>query len=224
MMKRMLLLSPLLAMATAVPKTAAAQAPSSLAADSCVSYAADGNAAYRLANACDYAIEIAYCSQPTNQPTLCLTSQSWQRETLAAKAQGTVQLSPDNALDLFACRTPGSVEILPSGMARCLAGPPVPVIPIMSAASLKNPGGIVTSNDYPATTARLPDGTSRFDIMVGPDGRPVSCTITASAGATQLDDAACKAFMRRARFTPAKNEAGQPTTGRYRGSVTWRIP
>jgi TonB family protein len=201
----------------------AAEESVSLAAESCVAYQADGTSSYRLANRCDYAVEVAYCSQPQSDPGLCLRTQSWTRETLSAQSQSNGTVLPNQALDLFACRTPGKVEILPSGMARCSQAA-APVIPIMSAASLKNPAMIITSADYPTTTARLPDGTSRFEITVGPDGRPTNCTTTSSAGAFELDNAACKAFMRRARFSPAKDESGRPTIGRYKGSVTWKAP
>jgi TonB family protein len=201
----------------------AMQAPPSLAAESCVAYSGNGEAGYRLTNNCDYGVEIAWCAEPKSDPGLCLRTQGWTREKLAAKAQGQAQLSPDNALDLFACRAPGAVEILPSGMARCIAAAPAPVVPVMSAASLKNPAAVVTDADYPASNHHM-EGTSRFELMVGPDGRPISCQPTTSSGYVQLDKAACNAFMRRARFSPAKDAAGSPTTGKYRGSVTWKAP
>jgi TonB family protein len=212
-----------LAMPVLSPFRAKAQSVPSLAADTCVTYAQDGVNSYRLSNTCDYSIEIAFCSQPKNEPTLCLVSQGWQREIVAAKTQGRSALLADQALDLFACRTPGTVEILPSGMARCMAGPAVPQIAIMSAASLKNPGDIITDRDYPASAHHM-EGTSRFDLIVGPDGKPVSCETTTSSGFTQLDKSACNAFLRRARFSPPKDSSGNPATGKYRGAVTWKSP
>jgi TonB family protein len=202
---------------------AAMQSAPSLAAESCVAYSGNGESGYRLTNNCDYALDIAWCAEPKNEPGLCLRNQSWTRETLAAKAQGATLLSPDKALDLFACRMPGSVEILPSGMARCTAAPPEPVIPTLVSASLKNPGAIITDRDYPPSQHNK-EGTTRFDLMVGPDGKPVSCTTTLSSGHEVLDQTACNAFMKRARFSPAKDENGNPTTGRYKGSVTWKAP
>jgi TonB family protein len=195
----------------------------SLAADSCVTTREDGAGGYLLANACDYPIEIAYCSEPKADSSLCIGRQDWNREQIAPRAQGQSRVQPDSALNLFACRTPGAVEILPSGMARCIAAAPAPVVPVMSAASLKNPAAVVTDADYPASNHHM-EGTSRFELMVGPDGRPISCQPTTSSGYVQLDKAACNAFMRRARFSPAKDAAGSPTTGKYRGSVTWKAP
>lgn len=211
--------APLAAPAPAI----ALQSGPSLTADSCVSYRDDGNGAYRLVNACDYAIDIAFCSQPTNSPGLCLTSQSWTREKLSAKGEGQAKIFPDHALDLFACRQPGTVEVLPSGMARCNSAPPETVIPTLLSASLKNPREIITDKDYPASNHNK-EGTTRFDLMVGPDGKPLSCTTTLSSGHDVLDKTACNAFLKRARFSPAKDASGNATTGRYKGSVTWKAP
>jgi TonB family protein len=212
-----------LSVTTAPMAANAMQSNPSLAADSCVTYREDGSGGYRLANSCDYPIEIAFCSEPKSEPGLCLRTQGWMRERLNAGAQGLAPLPPEQALDLFACRQPGMIEILPSGMARCTAAPPEPVIPILLTASLKNPGAIITDKDYPASQ-HSKEGTTRFDLMVGRDGRPVSCTTTVSSGHVELDKAACNAFVRRARFSPAKDGSGNPVTGRYRGSVTWKAP
>jgi TonB family protein len=201
----------------------AMQSQPSLAADDCVFYREDGSGGYHLTNTCDYAIAIAFCAQPKSDPGLCLRSQSWTRETLTAKGEGKSKVFPDQALDLFACRAPGSVEILPSGMARCNGMPPEPVIPTLLSASLKNPGGIITDRDYPPSEHDK-EGTTRFDLMVGPDGKPLSCTTTLSSGHEVLDRTACNAFLKRARFSPAKDANGVPTTGRYKGSVTWKAP
>lgn len=195
----------------------------SLTADSCVTYREDGNGGYRLANACDYAIEVAFCSQPQTEPGQCLRTQSWTRERLISKGEGQAQIFPDSALDLFACRTPGVIEILSSGMARCSAIPPEPVIPLLLTASLKNPAAIISDRDYPPSQHDK-EGTTRFELMVGPDGKPTSCTTITSSGHASLDKTACDAFLKRARFSPAKDGNGNPVTGRYRGSVTWKAP
>jgi TonB family protein len=213
-----------LAQATALPAPAfAMQAVTSLAAESCVAYIGNGDSGYRLTNNCDYAVEIAFCSQPKSDPGLCLRTQNWTREKLGAKAQTQAQLPPDQALDLFACRQPATIEVLSSGMARCNAGPAEAPIPLLLSASLKNPGSIITATDYPPSQHDK-EGTTRFDLMVGPDGKPVSCTTTVSSGHKVLDPTACNAFMKRARFSPAKDASGMPTTGRYKGSVTWKAP
>jgi TonB family protein len=196
------------------------QATPSLAADSCVTYREDGNGGYRLANICDYAIDIAFCAQPKSDSGLCVRTQSWNREKLTARAEGQSRVTPGQALDFFACRQPGTVEILASGMARCSSEP---LIPLLLSASLKNPGSIITDNDYPPRDQDK-EGTTRFELLVGPNGNPISCTTTVSSGHEVLDKAACNAFLKRARFTPAKDPNGNPITGRYKGSVTWKAP
>ena len=210
--------------AIAAPQTAnAMQSEPTLAAESCIAYREDGQGGYRLSNACDYTIDVAFCAQPRNDPSLCLRTQSYTRETLKAKSEGVQKVWPEQALDLFACRTPGKVEILPSGMARCSSPPAQPAIPWLASASLKNPGSVVLDTDYPARS-HSKQGTTRFELIVGPDGKPVSCTTTVSSGHEVLDQSACNAFVKRARFSPAKDEAGNPTTGRYKGSITWKAP
>ena len=201
----------------------AMQADTILAAESCVAYQQDSDDSYRLANRCDYMIDIAFCSQPKSDPGQCLRTQSWTREILNPQSQGSSKILPEQALDLFACRTPGKVEILPSGMARCAQPPAQPIIPLLLSASLKNPSAILSDKDYPVSDHNK-EGTTRFELIVGADGKPVSCTTTASSGYEILDKSACNAFVKRARFSPAKDDSGNPTTGRYKGSVTWKAP
>ena len=66
----------------------ALQAEPVLAAESCVVYKPDGQGGYRLANTCDYNVDIAFCTQPSNDPGLCLRTQNYTRETLKAKSEG----------------------------------------------------------------------------------------------------------------------------------------
>lgn len=201
----------------------ALQAEPVLAAESCVVYKPDGQGGYRLANTCDYNVDIAFCTQPSNDPGLCLRTQNYTRETLKAKSEGVQKVWPEQALDLFACRAPGTVEILPSGLARCNPQSAQPMLPWLVSASLKNPGSVVLASDYqPRDYSK--EGTSRFELIVGSDGKPESCSITVSSGHDVLDQAACNAFIKRAKFSPAKDAAGNPVAGRYKGSVTWKAP
>lgn len=95
-------------------------------------------------------------------------------------------------------------------------------LPLLLASSLKNAAAIITSADYPRGVKA--EGTTRFEMVISADGRPESCAVTISSGADALDKATCNAFLKRARFTPAKDTAGQAVRGRYRGSVTWKEP
>jgi protein TonB len=59
---------------------------------------------------------------------------------------------------------------------------------------------------------------------VGPDGRVTDCTVTGSSGSPDLDATACAKIRSRARFNPATDGEGQPTSGTYSNAVRWVIP
>ena len=56
-----------------------------------------------------------------------------------------------------------------------------------------------------------------------PNGRATSCSVTASSGSSILDQAACTGMERYARFEPALDDAGNPTTGAYATRITYRL-
>lgn len=88
-----------------------------------------------------------------------------------------------------------------------------------------NPGSWVTVNDYPSRALRAElEGTTGFRVIVGLDGRVDSCFVTRSSGSPDLDEAACSSVMRRARFTPATDNTGQPVIGAYSTAVRWVLP
>jgi len=108
------------------------------------------------------------------------------------------------------------------------AAPPAPPPPRFTpkgAVPKGNPGSWATTDDYPSRALREEkEGVTRFTVQVGPDGRVTNCSVTGSSGTPELDDAACRAITRRARFTPATNGEGQPVAGSYSNSVRWQIP
>lgn len=88
-----------------------------------------------------------------------------------------------------------------------------------------NPGSWANANDYPSRALREErEGTTRFRLTVNADGRVSDCQITGSSGHADLDEAACKNLTRRARFRPALDANGDPTTGSYSNAVRWQIP
>ncbi len=88
-----------------------------------------------------------------------------------------------------------------------------------------NPANWATTNDYPTRALREErEGTTSFRVSVGPDGRVTGCSVTSSSGSPDLDDATCQNVTRRARFSPATDGEGQPTTGSYSNRVRWVIP
>ncbi len=58
---------------------------------------------------------------------------------------------------------------------------------------------------------------------IGPDGRVSACSVSASSGSPVLDAAACEGMRRYARFKPALNAAGEPTTDSYSTRIVYRL-
>jgi TonB family protein len=80
-------------------------------------------------------------------------------------------------------------------------------------------------NDYPTKAfEREWQGTTNFDVIVDPGGRPADCKISKSSGHEPLDRQACWVAMNRARFTPAIGADGQRVFGVYRSQVKWSRP
>lgn len=108
------------------------------------------------------------------------------------------------------------------------AAPPAPPPPRFTPKNPEprgNPGSWATTDDYPSRALREErEGVTRFTLQVGSDGRVTNCTVTGSSGSPDLDEAACRALTRRARFKPATNGEGQPVAGSYSNSVRWQIP
>ena len=105
------------------------------------------------------------------------------------------------------------------------AAPPPPRFTPKGAVPKGNPGNWATTNDYPSRALREErEGTTGFRVAVGPDGKVTDCTVTSSSGHSDLDEAACANIRRRARFAPAVDGNGNPTTGSYSNRVRWVIP
>ena len=155
--------------------------------------------------------------------------------------------SGSDALDLSTCAlvrararfTPASIAgnpttgtynsrvrwVLPAG-----AGSPPP--PVFAPAS--NPhgpiptgysDGWVTTADYPAEARKAEQtGNVAASLTVAPTGRVSGCAITLSSGFSQLDAVTCRLLTARGQFTPATDEAGNPTAGIWVQRVRWALP
>lgn len=78
--------------------------------------------------------------------------------------------------------------------------------------------------NYPSRALREEiQGTVGVRVTVTPDGRVGSCQVTASSGSSILDEAACAGMQRYARFNPALDAAGNPTSGGYSTRITYRL-
>jgi len=85
--------------------------------------------------------------------------------------------------------------------------------------------GTITDDDYPASALKeRAEGSVRFRLDVGADGRVTGCTILESSGNSSLDSATCSLAQRRFRFTPARDAQGQPVAGHAIRAVRWAMP
>jgi periplasmic protein TonB len=88
-----------------------------------------------------------------------------------------------------------------------------------------NLASYVSDEDYPSTAARNEEqGTTRFRLAVAPSGRVAECTVTASSGSSALDSATCRLMKQRARFTPARDSDGRPTSDSVTSGIRWVLP
>jgi protein TonB len=107
--------------------------------------------------------------------------------------------------------------------------PPVPATPpaktVEPARAKANLASYVSDEDYPSNAVRNEEqGTTRFRLAVGPDGKVRDCTVTASSGSSALDSTTCKLMRQRARFTPARNDRGEPTGDTVASAIRWVLP
>lgn len=88
-----------------------------------------------------------------------------------------------------------------------------------------NLAGLFSDLDYPAAAvAAREEGPVAFRLDVGPNGRVEGCAITGSSGSAELDSATCRLLTSRARFTPARDSAGNPVQDSVAGRIVWRLP
>ena len=102
--------------------------------------------------------------------------------------------------------------------------PPPPPHRVEPARARANLSSYVSNDDYPASAlSRNEEGTTGFTLTVGGDGRVTNCSVTSSSGSSALDSATCRIMRSRARFTPARDSNGNPTTDSVSARITWRI-
>lgn len=103
--------------------------------------------------------------------------------------------------------------------------PPAPPPPKQSARAKANLASYFSDDDYPPSAQRNEEqGTTRFRLSIGTDGRVTDCQVTGSSGSSALDAATCSILRRRARYSPAIGAGGQPITDSDSGSIRWVLP
>jgi periplasmic protein TonB len=85
--------------------------------------------------------------------------------------------------------------------------------------------GNISDLDYPtALIKKRVRGTTEAKILINPAGQVAHCEVAVSSGAALLDQQTYALVMRRFRFRPFKNEAGQPAWGADVIKVHWAPP
>ena len=84
--------------------------------------------------------------------------------------------------------------------------------------------GNIDEHDYPpsALNARA-QGLVLFAFTVAPNGLLSDCRIVRSSGNRALDDTTCRLAMRRLRYRPAFDTAGNPVPAQVRGEQSWEL-
>jgi periplasmic protein TonB len=107
--------------------------------------------------------------------------------------------------------------------------PPPPPPPPHKTVSAQSARGDVrtlfSADDYPASAqAAGAEGTAQAELTIGADGRVVGCNLIRSTGNSALDQATCNILRRRAKFTPARDSNGNPTTDTYTTPpIRWQL-
>lgn len=111
------------------------------------------------------------------------------------------------------------------------APPPSPPAPppaprVSQAAGLRgNPASFFGPDAYPPAAQRAgAQGRVVARLTVGTDGRVTDCSVTSSSGNGDLDSTTCRIARSRVRFTPAKDDSGNPMQSSYTLPVRWVLP
>jgi protein TonB len=84
----------------------------------------------------------------------------------------------------------------------------------------KNRHAWFTLDDYPNAAAEAGEqGNVSVTFVIGSDGRISDCQVVGSSQHPRLDVIPCKLLLKRARFKPAKDAAGNPVATRGRTSM-----
>jgi protein TonB len=105
--------------------------------------------------------------------------------------------------------------------------PPPPPQPVVSQAATArgNPGQYFGPDSYPPAALRAEaQGRVVAELTIGTDGRVTNCVVTSSSGNGDLDDTTCRIALRRVRYTPAKDQSGNPIAAKATLPVRWVLP
>lgn len=134
-------------------------------------------------------------------------------------------VAPPPKINVSVAPPPVETVVTPPPILPPPPAPPAPRFTPKAPQPKGNPGNWANSNDYPSRAAREEkEGTTRFRVTVGADGRVTSCEVTSSSGSDELDSTACALVTRRGRFNPATDGEGNPVPGTWSNAVRWQLP
>lgn len=137
--------------------------------------------------------------------------------------------TPPPLVQMNAPPPPIQIQIAPPPMIPPVApsppAPPPPPRKVQSATARGSVVGLFSDEDYPASAQSAgAEGTAQATLTIGADGRVTGCNLIRSTGNGALDAATCSILRRRAKFTPARDSNGNPTSDSYTTPpITWRL-
>jgi len=193
-------------------------------------------------NDCGVPVRLLLCHSPSPEPDSCTAAQ-YTLFTLASGerrfSRGVAGLYPhvmtacgeqEELVDWKSIRGTTSQAICRNHPIPASADPGYRgegTIPNLSApaAQLLRPERLGMDDHYPSDLKdMLIEGVTTVSIAVGIDGRATGCAIEQTSGYRAFDAATCDVLMRRGRFAPAKDAAGDPVESVYaKRKFVWAI-
>lgn len=120
---------------------------------------------------------------------------------------------------------PPAAPVVPLAAAPGPVTPPAPPRVSQAAVARGNPGDYFGPDAYPPELVEAQvQGRVVATLTVGTNGRVTDCVIVTSSGNARLDNVTCAISKRSVKFSPAKDENGNPITSTYRLPVRWQVP
>jgi protein TonB len=125
----------------------------------------------------------------------------------------TAPVSPPIVTSVVPNPTPAPIVLPTRPVPPPPPAPPAAPVKQQSARAKGDLQSLFANVEYPAAAVQAEvTGTARASLSIGTDGRVTSCSITKSTGNGILDSFVCSTLRRSARFTPAIDSSGHPTT------------
>ena len=164
--------------------------------------------------------------EPKQQPQQQPEQVTWAKPVIELPSPSPIPAPPLPTVPPMPDSLPGPVVTAePAPRVEIPPPPPPPPAKTESARARANLASYVSDADYPASALRNEEqGTTRFRLTIGPDGRVSACAVTSSSGSSALDATTCRLMKNRARFTPARDSSGQPTGDTASSAIRWVLP